>query len=130
LPDTSIIISKGTHAGDDAYSAFQGQASTGEDLNELLHAASVHSLFIGGLATDYCVKYSVLDGLSLGFRVYLLTDAIKGVDLTSGDSDAAIKEMERKGAEVISFRDMVDIFLVERFKDEGQDAISEEKATG
>jgi nicotinamidase/pyrazinamidase len=114
VPPETIIVSKGDRAGDDTYSAFQGRVATGEDLADVLYSKNIHSLFVGGLATDYCVKYSVLDGLSLGFRVYLLTDAIRGVELSPGDCDRAMREMERKGAQKISFREMVDIFLVER----------------
>jgi nicotinamidase/pyrazinamidase len=112
LPSDAIIISKGTHSSDaDAYSAFQGRASTGEELNDVLATRDIHSLYVGGLATDYCVKHSVEDGLALGFKVYLLTDAIKGVNFFPDDSERAIQEMKQRGAELVSFRHMVDIFF-------------------
>ncbi len=53
---------------------------------------------MGGLAIDYCVKTTVLDGLKEGFKVYLLVDAVRGVDREEGDSDRAVEEMKKKGA--------------------------------
>lgn len=54
-----------------------------------------------GLATDFCVKFTVLDALELGYKVYLVKDGCKGVNLTSSSSEEAIKEMKNKGAIVI-----------------------------
>ena len=60
--------------------------------------AGIQRVFIGGLATDYCVKSTVLDALKIGFETVLLMDAIKGVDVNPGDSERAIKEMIERGA--------------------------------
>jgi len=63
-----------------------------------LRGLGVERLFVGGLATDYCVKHTVLDGLKKGFQVVLLEDAARGADLQPGDSERAIAEMVRAGA--------------------------------
>jgi len=72
----------------------------GVKLADLLRQRGVERLCVGGLATDYCVKHTVLDGLKEGFRVVLLEDAVRGVDLQPGDSERAIAEMVRAGAEI------------------------------
>jgi nicotinamidase/pyrazinamidase len=60
----------------------------------------VDRIFVGGLATDYCVKHTVLDGLKEGFKVTVIEDAIRGVNLKPDDSRQAIAEMLRAGAEI------------------------------
>lgn len=98
LPKHTIILSKGMDPAQDSYSAFQGFDSSGIQFEHLLKIFGINELYIGGLATDYCVKTSVIDALKLGYAVRLLTDAIKGVDIKSGDSQRAIKEMLDYGA--------------------------------
>jgi len=93
LPREAKIVSKATSADKEAYSGFDGT-----DLERELKNAGIRRLFVGGLATDYCVKSTVLDALSLGFETVLLFDAIKGVDVNPGDSERAIKEMLDRGA--------------------------------
>ncbi len=93
LPKEAKIVSKATSADKEAYSGFDGT-----DLERHLKNAGIRRVFIGGLATDYCVKSTVLDALSLGFETVLLLDAIKGVDVNPGDSEKAITEMLKKGA--------------------------------
>jgi nicotinamidase/pyrazinamidase len=93
------IVKKGTDPTVDSYSAFFDNArrkSTG--LAEFLRAKRVDEIHVLGLATDYCVRATVLDGLDLGFRIVLLTEGIRGVDLTNGDCDRAIEEMRGAGA--------------------------------
>ena len=89
------IISKGT-GDEDQYSAFDGT-----DLAELLRERGVTELLVGGLATDYCVKNTVLDALREGFKVKALTEAMRGVNLRPGDDARAVEEMRRAGAEII-----------------------------
>lgn len=101
LPEDVILISKGI-GDEDSYSGFQGADATGAQLAKLLHQRGVKRLFVGGLATDYCVKHTVLDGLKEKFKVVLLEDAIRGVDLNPGDSDRAVEEMVQAGAEKTS----------------------------
>ena len=98
LPEKTIVISKGMDPDKESYSAFEGVDDKGVPFMDLLKKSGIKELYIGGLATDYCVKNSVLDALKLGFKVKLLIDAIKGVDLNSRDSELAIGEMLKSGA--------------------------------
>lgn len=103
LPDDAIVISKGHDPAQDAYTAFQATTGNGVPFTELLKELGITKLFVGGLATDYCVKESVLDGLRLGLAVILLEDAVRGVDLTPGDSARAIENMVIAGAVRMNF---------------------------
>lgn len=88
------VISKGL--GDtDCYSAFDET-----DLAEQLHKQGVEEVVVGGLATDYCVKHTVLGALKNGFKVKAVSDAMKAVE--PGDGDRAIEEMRSAGAEIVS----------------------------
>jgi nicotinamidase/pyrazinamidase len=90
---TPDIINKGTDSAGEAYSAFQGT-----DLATRLRRANVTRIFVGGLATDYCVKATVLDALEEGFRVHVLRSAVRAVDRDPGDGERALEEMEEAGA--------------------------------
>ncbi|WP_297455704.1 nicotinamidase [Persephonella sp.] len=96
--DNKFIISKGTSRDFDAYSGFQGTI-----LDQLLKERGIKRLFIGGVATDYCVKNTVLGGLNLGYQVFVLEDAIKGVEANKGDIEKAINQMLEKGAVFINY---------------------------
>jgi nicotinamidase/pyrazinamidase len=85
---------------EDGYSGFLGRDESGAKLAELLRQRGIERIFVGGLATDYCVKHTVLDGLNQGFRVVVLTDSVRGVNLQPDDSERAIEEMRRAGAEI------------------------------
>jgi nicotinamidase/pyrazinamidase len=98
LPPAAHIVSKATTVEKDAYSGF---AET--DLAQQLRAQRVTRLFIGGLATDYCVLNTVRDALAQDFGVVLLLDAIRAVELNPGDGLAAINEMVVRGAEPVLF---------------------------
>lgn len=95
LPVTARIVSKGTRPDEEAYSGFAGT-----DLADALRAAGARRLFVGGLATDYCVLHTVKDALALGYAVVLLADAIRAVDVAPGDGDTAIAEMVALGAQL------------------------------
>ena len=86
------IVDKATRREVEAYSGFQGT-----DLAARLAAAGVRRLFVCGLATDYCVKATALDGRRAGFDVLLLADAVKGVEVHPGDCAAALEEMRAAG---------------------------------
>lgn len=101
LGAATTVVSKGTAPDVDSYSGFDAVDAKGDGLAELLRASGVEQLFVGGLATDYCVKQTVLDGLKEGFDVVLLMDAIRGVDLAPGDSTRALEEMHHAGARAI-----------------------------
>lgn len=106
LPKETIILSKGMDPEKDSYSAFQAQDSYGMDFLTLLKYLAVRELYVGGLATDYCVKFSAIEALKNGFQVKLLIDAVKGVNLKAKDSQEAIEEMIDNGAEKITLKDM------------------------
>jgi nicotinamidase/pyrazinamidase len=97
VPPSSILVSKGSGADEDAYSAFQATNDAGTPLAELLRGLAVGRIFVGGLATDYCVKHTALDGLREGFAVVVLGDAIRGVNLQPDDSARALGEMRAAG---------------------------------
>lgn len=103
LPGSAIILSKGMADGD-SYSAFQAVDDQKTAFDALLRRCGITSLYIGGLATDYCVKWTVLDGLQLGYKTTLLLDAIKGVDRQPRDSEVAIDEMTGLGAHGTTFQ--------------------------
>jgi nicotinamidase/pyrazinamidase len=104
-PDV-VILSKGTDPDRDSYSAFDGMTVDGKLLEELLEEGGIEHLYIGGLATDYCVKATALEGLLLGKKVTILTDAIAGVDLEPGDSDRALAAIRQAGGEFIRLEEL------------------------
>jgi nicotinamidase/pyrazinamidase len=99
VPKGAYILNKGVDPSQDGYSAFEGR-SMARSFDELLIEFGVNILLIGGLATDYCVKNSVLDALKKDYlvNVYLLTDACKAVNLKPCDGAQALDEMGRAGA--------------------------------
>jgi len=98
LPRTAIILSKGCKRDQDGYSAFTGADPNGKLFKEILELHGIEELYVAGLATDYCVKSSVLDALKAGFKVKLLTDAVNGVNIKPDDSKKAVRQMIRAGA--------------------------------
>lgn len=99
------VVRKGAN-GEDGYSGFTmrdpvTEATVATELAGLLRGAGVTKLVVCGLATDYCVKATALDGLTEGFTVRLLSDAIRAVDLEAGDGDRAIEQFERAGGTVV-----------------------------
>lgn len=101
LPANTVIISKATNLNADAYSDFDTT-----DLEQRLRQSGISRLFIGGLATEYCVLYTVRDALSRGFEVHLLLDGIRAINLKSGDGQRAIEEMASLGAYPLHFEDI------------------------
>lgn len=100
LPDTVVVISKGMDPAADGFSSFEAICERGLSFSASLAERGVSHIFIGGLATDYCVKYTVLEALRSGYSVTLLIDAVRGVDLQPGDAETAIREMVLAGAGV------------------------------
>lgn len=98
LPEDAEVVTKGTDPEDDGYSAFEARTGTGDALADSLSGQGVRRLFVGGLATDYCVRASVLDAARQGFQPVLLLDAVRGIDVEEGDQAAALDEMIRAGA--------------------------------
>ena len=90
------VISKGL-GDEDSYSAFDGT-----DLALQLRRLGVEEVWVGGLATDYCVKQTVLDGLKEGFRVKALENAMRAVEVNPGDGEHALEEMRAAGADLVT----------------------------
>lgn len=103
LPEGAIVVSKGMDPEKDDYSALHGTTEDSVPVPELLRQMGIRHLYVGGLATDYCVKETVLVGLNEGFKVTLLRDACRGVDLSPGDSARAVEDMKKRGAEIGAF---------------------------
>ena len=102
LPDDTRIVDKASTPDRDAYSAFEGT-----DLDEWLKAREVRQIYVGGLATDYCVLRTALDGLRLGYRVVLLADAIRAID--PADGQKAIETLVEQGAVVADTSQILDV---------------------
>lgn len=101
LPCSAVIVSKAQAPDRDAYSGFEGT-----ELETLLRARGASRLLVGGLATDYCVLRTVRDALARGFRVLLLKDAIRAVNVHPGDGDRAEAEMIALGAQPVTLADL------------------------
>jgi nicotinamidase/pyrazinamidase len=104
VPAAAELISKGTSEADDGYSAFEGHGATGMGLAEWLVRRCVDTLYVGGLATEYCVRASVLDALRNGFSVVLLVDAVRALD--AADGARTIEELRRAGARPETIEDV------------------------
>ncbi len=102
LPVGTAIVRKGSDPTVDAYSGFLDS-----NLGPSLKRAGVNRVFVGGLATDYCVLNTVLDALKLGFETHLLSDAVAAVNLSPSDGDSAIKRMQAAGAEITDSQDVL-----------------------
>jgi len=101
------VIRKGTDATIDSYSTFFDNGhrkSTG--LETYLKNKGVDEVTLAGLATDYCVKYSALDAVKLGFKTNVILDACRGIDLKAGDIDRAVEEMKAAGVKILRSADL------------------------
>lgn len=97
LPPTTMIVTKGDDAKEDAYSAFQGT-----ELDRQLRELGVNRLWVGGLALDYCVKASALDAAAMGnVEVVVIFAATRAVNIDPGDGDSALAELRAAGVRVI-----------------------------
>ena len=102
LPGCATIVSKGMGEDEDAYSAFQARDVADTLLGMLLVRDHVTHLYIGGLATDYCVRSSALDALSNGFSVTLVPDGMRPVNPQPDDGAKALAEMQAAGADTFA----------------------------
>ena len=97
------IVRKGTDPTVDSYSGFYDNGrrkATG--LGDLLRQNGVDEVYIVGLATDYCVKFTALDAVGLGYTTFVIPEACRGVDLQPGDSDRALEELQSAGVGLLS----------------------------
>jgi nicotinamidase/pyrazinamidase len=110
-----INIFKGTLKEVDSYSAFfDNNRENKTELHTILSSENVKTLFVTGLATDYCVKFTVLDALSLGYEVYVIEDAVKGVNINDNDVVEALEQMAVEGAKIIKSEDVLPLFSEKR----------------
>lgn len=106
VPINSKTIFKGQSKKLDDYSVFSGKSTSNLTLSRMLNALHIDILYICGLATDYCVKETVLDALKSGWNVNLLLDAIAGVNINQTDSLKAIDEMMDFGAKPVIINEL------------------------
>lgn len=99
----NLALFKGTGNADDGYSAFE---ATNLDLSRALKENEVDALYVTGIATEYCVRATVLDALKNGIPTYVITDAVKGVAADPGDPQKALDEMVQAGARLVSSEDV------------------------
>lgn len=101
------IVQKGTEVTIDSYSGFADNGHRKEtELHAYLQSKNIDTLYVMGLATDYCVKFTVLDALAKSYSVYLVVDGCRGVNQAPDDSEKAIREMEKAGAVLIASIDV------------------------
>lgn len=104
IPKEAVIVSTATEPDKEAYSGFEGT-----HLNQILKAEKLTQLVVVGLATDYCVKATVLDGLKAGFDVTVVKEGIRAVNVKPRDGQDAVREMKRKGAKFVSLAEAITI---------------------
>jgi nicotinamidase/pyrazinamidase len=97
------VFQKGTDPGIDSYSGFFDNGHRrATRMGEWLKGEGVTDVFVCGLATDYCVKFTALDAVALGFRTCLIADASRGVNLQPRDVEAALAEMQKSGVRILN----------------------------
>lgn len=96
-----FFLEKGTSSRDDGYSVFE---ASNINLSDLLHKYGITSLYVCGLATDYCVKATVRDALGCGFKTFVITDCVRSVNRLPDNGMHALEEMQRLGAVLIESR--------------------------
>ncbi|MEW6211190.1 MAG: bifunctional nicotinamidase/pyrazinamidase [Acidobacteriota bacterium] len=102
-----LLLRKATTPDRDAYSGFEASDESGRSLDEVLKQSGVSTIYVTGLATDYCVRATVLDGLKNGYEVLVVTDAVRAVEVAEGDGQRALEEMIEKGAQLIASREIL-----------------------
>lgn len=108
LPSAQLIIRKGCHKEIDSYSAFiEADRRTTTGLAAYLRARDINSVYIAGLATDFCVAWTAIDAISLGFKAYVVEDASRAIDM-NGSLDAAWKKMTDTGVKRIQSSHLID----------------------
>lgn len=107
LPHAQLILRKGFNKGVDSYSAFEeADRKTSTGLAGYLKQRGIRSVFVTGLATDFCVAWTAMDARKLGFVTYVVEDATRAIDL-NGSLAAAWKQMSAKGVKRIQSADIL-----------------------
>jgi nicotinamidase/pyrazinamidase len=106
LPQAQLIIRKGYHQAIDSYSAFmEADQKTTTGLASYLRERDIDTVFIVGIATDFCVAWTAMDACRLGFKTYVISDATKGIDL-NGSLQHAWQDMLAQGVKRIYMKDI------------------------
>jgi nicotinamidase/pyrazinamidase len=100
IGDCNHIVAKGFNTNADSYSGFEDADGTPTKLRDILDQENIEVVYVVGLATDYCIKFTALDAIKNGFETHLVLDAIKGVNQEPGDSEKAIIEFHNAGGAV------------------------------
>ncbi len=101
------VVKKGMDRGIDSYSGFfDNDHAKATGLEDYLRRQEANDLWIMGLATDYCVKFSALDARRLGFNIAMIKEGVRGVEISPGDCEKAIQEMREAGVNMISMNDL------------------------
>ncbi len=90
----------------DAYSGFEGINQQGQSLHQALKEKEIKTIFVTGLATDYCVKATALDGLKNGYEVYVVTDVVRAVNVNADDGEKALAAMQAQGVHLLSSEEL------------------------
>lgn len=101
LPHDVIVVSKGDDPTRHGYSAFDGHTADGTAFHDDLRRRGISHLYVGGLATDYCVMHSAIDAARADLQVTVLEDAVAGVDAQPGDSTRAVAAMREQNVAVV-----------------------------
>jgi len=103
----NLILRKGTNVNLDSYSAFfENDKRTETGLHYYLRGLGVEEVYLCGLATDYCVYYSAVDSINLGFKTYVVIDGCRGVNVPPGNLDRVLKDMMDRGIKIIESREL------------------------
>jgi nicotinamidase/pyrazinamidase len=105
----SYYFCKASSPDKDDYSEFAGKDEQGRSLDEVLKSHDVKSLYVVGLATDYCVLETVLDGLKYGFEVYPVIDAMRAVNVDPDDGERALRKMAYNGAHLVTSDEVLNL---------------------
>jgi len=101
------IVRKASRRDRESYSEFDGRDEQGRSLKELLARSRVQTLYLTGLATDYCVRATALDARQRGYDVFVITDAVRAVNVKPGDGEQALREMAVAGARLVTSQEVV-----------------------
>ncbi len=103
LGDKYYVFKKGKNPNVDSYSGFyDNDHATSTGLTEFLKKQNVTEVYITGLATDYCVKYTAIDSVKEGYKTFVIKDAVRGVNINKDDSSKAFTEMKKEGCKIIT----------------------------
>ena len=107
LRKNDVVVQKGVRSDIDSYSGFyDNERKTKTELDNILKKNNVDTVYICGLATDYCVKYTAIDAVGEGYTTILVRDACRGVNLNHGDVDTAITEMKMHGIKILTSNEL------------------------